>query len=338
MRISRESTGKGKGKGKIKNVQEFKTAKTNLKTLNKDAYINSLAKMAVNIYNNKNDYKELERKVKELSSSSIALSKLGNKEDFINYYIKEKPDKIAYLSLDKNYKVFNKGKKGKKLTLDETFSIKGFNPKYTEDEAEKLYITFVLDTLITEHNKKLKDIERYEKTFYKSEKRKKFKTNYTKYNVDIEKSVKGQLDIMNFNEFILQFLNEDIINIKAKKDTYYVLKTYDESIRKKMLGFDNEGIIKKRTLRDLGSYTLVFVNNLAYALAKMGWTTAYFKVLEMIRKDMIKEVYEIYKSLNIELIWKYKDTSPIDDGNGSYDDEDKFVKKMEQAIDDKDNK
>ena len=234
--------------------------------------------------------------------------------------------------------MFNKGKKGKKLTIAETFSIEGFNPKYTEDEAEKLYITFVLDTLITEHNKKLKDIEKYEKTFYKSEKRKQFKTNYTKYNVDIEKSVKGQLDIMNFNEFMLQFLNEDIISIKAKKDTYYVLKTYDESIRKKMLGFDNEGIIKKRNLRDLGSYTLVFVNNLAYALAKMGWTTAYFKVLEMIRKDMIKEVYEIYKSLNIELIWKYKDNSPIDDGNGSYDDEDTFVKKMEKAIDAKDNK
>ena len=75
MRISRERKGKGKEKGKIKNVKEFKTAKTNLKTLNKDAYINSLAKMAVNIYNNKNDYQELERKVKELSSSSIALSK-----------------------------------------------------------------------------------------------------------------------------------------------------------------------------------------------------------------------------------------------------------------------
>lgn len=338
MKISRESTGKGKTKGKIKNVQEFATAKTNLKTLNKDAYINSLAAMAVKIYNNNNDYQELERKVKELSSSNSALSKLGNKEDFINYYIKEKPEQIAYLSLDKSYKVFNKGKKGKKLTLDETFSIKGFNPKYTEDEAEKLYITYVLDVLITDHNKKLKDIEKYENKFYKSENRKKFKTNYTKYKVDIEKSVKGQLETMNFDEFMLQFLNDEIINIKAKKDTYYVLKTYDESIRKKMLGFDNEGIIKKRTLRDLGSYTLVFVNNLAYALAKMGWTNAYFKVLEMIRKDMIKEVYEIYKSLNIELIWKYKDTSPIDDGNGSYDDEDTFVKKMEQAIDNKYNK
>ena len=312
--INRQST------GQIKNVKEFARAETSLRTGNKTQYRQAISRLARKIIKNKSMFNEFMSGVKKYVVDTNQTNKEQfNPNTFVNYYIKEKPTSIKYLSATEEYNVFND------LSM---YDLKNKKRKYNKLEGIQLYVQYVLDAMITQHNKKLTDISDLEYKYINKDN--KFKSNYTK--VDVEKSVAGVKTTMDLTEFMHQFLNEDIINVKSKKETYLVLDSYDEDIRKKILTFNDDGSLDKKSLRELDSYTLLFINNLAYALAKSGWNDAYNKVLEMIRKDMIKEIYEIYNSLNIELVWKYSEDSPIDDGNGSYDNESKLVEALEKAI------
>ena len=315
--INRQST------GQIKNVKEFAKAETSLRTKNKTQYRQAISRLARKIIKNKSMFNEFMSGVKKYVADTNQTSKEQfNPNTFVNYYIKEKPTSIKYLSATEEYNVFND------LSM---YDLKNKKRKYNKLEGIQLYVQYVLDAMITQHNKKLTDISDLESKYINKDN--KFKSNYTK--VDVEKSVAGVKTTMDLTEFMHQFLNEDIIDAKSKKETYLVLDSYDKDIRKNILTFNDDGSLNKKGLRDLGSYTLLFINNLAYALAKSGWNDAYNKVLEMIRKDMIKEIYDIYNRLNIELVWKYSEDSPVDDGNGSYDNESKFVAELDKAINSK---
>lgn len=317
--INRQST------GQIKNVKEFAKAETSLRIKNRTQYRQAISRLAKKINSSKSMYNEFINGVKKYAEATGQTNKEQfNPDTFIKYYIKEKPIEINYLSATKEYNVFNDLK---------SLSLKNKGRKYNEKEGRELYLKYMLDTMITQHNKKLTDIEELENEYLNRDD--KFKSKYTK--VDIEKSVAGVKTTMDLTEFMHQFLNEDIIDAKSKKEAYIVLDSYDKETRKKLLTFDDsdDHRITKKGLRETGSYILLFINNLAYALAKSGWNNAYNKVLEMIRKDMIKEIYDIYNSLNLEIVWKYNEDSPVDDGNGSYDDESKFVEALEKAIEDK---
>ena len=317
--INRQST------GQIKNVKEFARAETSLRNGNKTQYRQAITRLARKIIKNKSMFNDFMSGVKTYVVDTNQTNKEQfNPNTFVNYYIKEKPTSIKYLSATEEYNVFND------LSM---YDLKNNKRKYNKLEGIQLYVQYVLDAMITQHNKKLTEIENLENEYLNRDE--KFKSKYTK--VDVEKSVAGVKTTMDLTEFMHQFLNEDIINAKSKKEAYIVLESYDEDTRNKILTFDDSDDyrITKKGLKETGSYTLLFINNLAYALAKSGWNDAYNTVLEMIRKDMIKEIYDTYNSLNLEIVWKYSEDSPVDDGNGAYDDESRFVEALEKAIEDK---
>ena len=328
--INRQST------GQIKNVKDFARAETSLRTGNQTQYRQAIARLAKKIVSNEKIYNEFIKGVKKYAEDTGQKDKAGfNPDAFINYYTDTtngKVTKITYLSSTEEYNVFNDIR---------PLSLRNKDRKYNKEEGRELFVKYAIDAMITQHNQRLTNIEKLEKQYSKKDTdsneatKTVFNCKYTK--VDLEKSVAGSKTTMDIDEFLHQFLNEDIIDIKSREDAYIVLDSYSSDVRKKILTFDDsdEHRILKKGLKETGSYALLFINNLSYALAKSGWNDAYNKVLEMIRKDMIKEIYEIYNNLNIELVWKYSEDSPVDDGNGSYDDESKFVAELDKAINSK---
>lgn len=334
--INRQST------GQIKNVKEFARAETSLRNKNQTQYRQAIARLAKKIVSNESKYNEFINGVKKYAEATGQNDKdQFNPDAFIGYYTDTtngKVTKITYLSSTKEYNVFDDLR---------PLSLRNKDRKYNEEEGRELFVKYAIDAMITQHNQRLdniaeleakysdKDTESDEDTDSNEAKKTVFKSKYVK--VDLEKSVAGSKTTMDVTEFLHQFLNEDIIDIKSKEDAYIVLDSYSEDARNKLLKYNvnDEYRLTTKGLRDTGSYTLMFINNLTYALAKFGWYKAYKKVLEMIQKDMLKEIYDVYNSLNIELVWKYSEDNPVDDGNGSYDDESTLLEALNTAMKDK---
>lgn len=328
--INRQST------GQIKNVKEFAMAETSLRNKNQTQYRQAIARLAKKIVSNERNYNEFINGVKKYAEDTGQKDKAGfNPDAFINYYTDTtngKVTEITYLSSTEKYNVFDDIR---------PLSLRNKDRKYNEAEGRELFVKYAIDAMITQHNQRLTNIEKLEKKYSEkdtdSNEATKTVFNGTYVKVDLEKSVAGSKTTMNLDEFLHQFLNEDIIDIKSREDSYIVLDSYSDDVRNKLLKYNvnDEYRLTKKSLRDTGSYTLMFINNLTYALAKFGWYKAYKKVLEMIQKDMLKEIYEAYNSLNIELVWKYNEDNPVDDGNGSYDDESTLLEALNKAMKDK---
>lgn len=305
---------------KAQKVSEFINIPTKLELGQKTYYRQQIARVAKDIVKDESQYAEFKRIVAKYTKDTNQTSDVRFKEkDFTVYYNRVKPDKIRYLSSYDEYNVFN-----------DTSSLDISKRKKTKDIAKQLYVQWVLDAIITQHNDKVRKFKKVKKI---AELKTGEKIMYEPFNVDIEKTLDSKLVRLDIYEFGDKLIHEKDLYARSDEDVYIPKKSYNKSERDLVLDYDEKGQLVRHDLKQFKSYILVFIQNMLYSLAKCGWQNAYYKVIEMIDNNMIKELYDIYNKLNIEIIWQYNTENAVDDGNGSYNTESEFVNEMNKALD-----
>lgn len=255
----------------------------------------ALLSFSKNVLRNKqlNKFTKLVTKYVKTTKTNIP----SDLNEFVTYYVKNKP-KTVNLYIDNKV-------------------VKNLKVKYTTTEAKKLYIMFWTSLMITEHNKRVNEVELLSKQYNEE---------YYGHKIDIRKPVirdgKVVTTSINLSDLEDDIKHEGRLKLRSDKAAYKLPTHTNDDIRVDITSK------QKHNLERYGNLKLLFLNNLMVALDKAHWDDAFDLAKQLIDKGHLADVYNAYISSNISIVFEYSET--VGDGGS---DQQIFIDKLQKFID-----